>query len=274
MVAPKKRITTELLHIALVITLLRDSPRHIRLYDNVLSSNFFNDVDNFDNILVEGPNWAFTRTNYHRLGMYIDPGIVQTKSFSGNFHSYSDDYDTLLDSDNDADDEGTNLDEEIYRQQSRLLLLSNLNAAYVRKDPIQTFRDITAYLVSDTTTETLPNSLAGIPIAPPASSGGSSGPTGGASPSGDSGNDTGDSGDESGRHSTSESDPDLSDGRRSVESLTEIFESDILLEGSPPTESRQEAISEDVGVESGQPDSLFDISSDLNTDINNIVSSF
>lgn len=246
MVTTKKRITTELLHIALVITLLRGNPRHVGIYDNVISSNFFNDVDNFvniDQILQGGPTWAFSRTNYHRLGGgYHDPGIEYAKSLSGSFDPYHDDdiFGEDIHSSYNNEEDRMDLAEEAYRQQSRLLLLSNLNAAYVRKDPIQIFRDITAYLVSDTTTETLPSGLAGLPVVPPASSSSSGGsspggnnggsgnivPTGSTSPtpsSADSGNDSGtDSGDESGRNS--ESEPDLSEPKLD-EPYFELFES-------------------------------------------------
>lgn len=202
MVAPKKRITSELLHIALVITLLRGDTRRYALNNNVLSTNFFNDVHDLDHI--EGPNWAYTRTNYHRL--FIDPGAEQIKSLSGDFNPYYNPYD---DSPNELEDE-FEMDDNLYLQQWRLQMLGRLNSPYrIGKEAAPRFQDITAYLVSDTTSAVLPNSLAGLPeVQPPppgSSSGGGSG-LNAPSPSIDSGHE--DSGDE-GRVSTSESESDL-----------------------------------------------------------------
>lgn len=152
MVAPKKRITSELLHIALVITLLRGNPRLLPQDPRLLSTNFFNDVYP-DRVLVEGQNWAFSRSSYHHL---IDSGFQPVKSLGPTL-----DFDPL---DPDPDEFVLDLDiEEFYRQQSNLLTLSSLNAVNQRKDVIPTFNDITAYLVSDTTAD--PSRLA--PFIPP-----------------------------------------------------------------------------------------------------------
>jgi hypothetical protein len=151
----KKRITSELLHIALVITLLRGDPRRLVLNENVLSTNFFNDVYDLDH--AEGPNWAHTRANYHRL--LIDPGLEDTKSLNSYFNPDENIFDSNYN--DDFDEEAA---ERLYRQQARLLVLSRLNSPYrTRKDaPPAGFQDITAYLVSDTTSSLQSNTVAGI----------------------------------------------------------------------------------------------------------------
>lgn len=269
MVAPKKRITRDLLHLALIITLLRESPRRLGIYNNVIRSNFFNDIDDFvniDNIHVEGPNWAFSRANYHNhrfgIGRYIDSGPQVVKNFAGSFSSLEDDL--YLDNSDDI-----TLEDEVYRQQSRLLLLPHLNAATVYKDPTHGFRDITAYLVSGTSTNVLPNSLVDLPLVTPSGSSGnnvqSENPS--PSPSADSGNDSGDEGGStSNRNSLCHSETD-------IEEYTEVCSE--VLEGGLSEEvilEKEESAALDPATQNGEhifgnvADDL-----DLDVDLNRMV---
>lgn len=146
MVAMKeKRINNELLHIFLVITLLRNGNDN-RFYRQspVISTNFFNDVSVSNDIM--GPSWAYSRTSFHHQHFYHDPPIHEIKTLdSGNY------YDTgVNDVDSEYGDDDFDIDLNIINQ-LRSLTLSRFNSLPRLGKNEPNFQDITAYLLSEST---------------------------------------------------------------------------------------------------------------------------
>lgn len=132
----KKHICSELLHIALVITLLRGHDNRFYRRSPVISTNFFNDVSVSNDIM--GPSWAYSRTSFHHF--YRDPPLHEIKALEGNL---AEDFMELTDDDLDIDLNIIN--------QLRSLTLSRFNSLPTLGKDQPTFQDITAYLLSEST---------------------------------------------------------------------------------------------------------------------------
>lgn len=139
----KKRISSELLHIALVITLLRGNDNRFYRQSPVISTNFFNDVGVSNDIM--GPSWAYSRTSFHHH-FYHDPPIHEIKAIETNY-SMNDDLNS------EYGDEDIDIDLMIINQ-LRSLTISRFNSLPRLGKDQPTFQDITAYLLSESTSPT------------------------------------------------------------------------------------------------------------------------
>lgn len=148
----KKRICNELLHIALVISLLRSGTNNRYFHQvPVISSNFFNDVTVSNDIV--GPSWAYSRTSFHHHlhHSYHDPmPYHEMKTFDSNYMSgtgrLSDDFEADFIEDLDVDLNIIN--------QLRILTLNRFNSLPRLGKDLPAFQDITAFLLSESTSPT------------------------------------------------------------------------------------------------------------------------
>jgi len=143
----KKRITSELLHIALVLTMLNGD-----LYNNRRPQEHYVNEANVTDYNI-GPSWAYMRTPFHQES-YYEPSRHHAKSI---MDIYEPDFEPEL--------VPNMVDDMEILNQMRAWAISRTNSLTKPRKSELPFQSFTAYLVSNTTNGAVPNGVApAIPV--------------------------------------------------------------------------------------------------------------